>query len=441
MDEVARLRENILEQVRRYYEAAHRPGQTAPFVPEESRIGYAGRVYGAEEMVDLVDAALEFWLTSGRWTAAFEEGLAAFLGLPAALAVNSGSSANWLALLALTSPQLGDRRLERGDEVLTVACGFPTTVSPIVQYGAVPVFVDVDAATANADCDQLEAARTSRTKAVMLAHTLGNPFDLDRVKAFCDRFGLWLVEDNCDALGSRYRGKLTGTFGDIGTSSFYPPHHLTTGEGGAVYARSETLHGILLSLRDWGRDCHCPTGRDNCCGQRFSGQYGTLPPGYDHKYVYRHFGGNFKMTDLQAAIGCAQLKRLPDFIRKRRENYAYLREALADLPLRFMEPTPGSEPSWFGFLMMPDPAAGKTRAELVRFLESHRIQTRPLFAGNLTRHPCFEGLKAGRDYRVAAPLVNTDRLMNDALWVGVYPGMTEAKRAFMAEKIREFFRA
>ncbi len=440
MDRITQLRDSILKQVAEYYELVHKPDQTAPFSPGESRIGYAGRVFGAEEMVQLVEASLEFWLTAGRWTAEWEQGLADFLGVPAVLSVNSGSSANFLALQALTVPQLGERQIRRGDEVLTVACGFPTTVSPIVQYGAVPVFVDVDAATGNVDTEQLEAARSSQTKAVMLAHTLGNPFDLKRVKDFCDRYGLWLVEDNCDALGSLYQGRLTGTFGDIGTSSFYPPHHLTTGEGGAVYTRNSELHRILLSLRDWGRDCHCPTGMDNCCGNRFSGQYGTLPPGYDHKYVYRHFGSNLKMTDLQAAIGCAQLKRLPEFIRKRRENFAFLRDALADLPqIQIMEATPGSEPSWFGFLMTLTPDAGKERNDLARFLESRRIQTRNLFAGNLTRHPCFDGLVPGRDYRIAAPLIRTDRLMNDALWIGVYPGMTGEKLDYMASSVREFF--
>ncbi|MBQ4106132.1 MAG: lipopolysaccharide biosynthesis protein RfbH [Lentisphaeria bacterium] len=440
MDRITQLRDSILKQVAEYYELVHKPDQTAPFSPGESRIGYAGRVFGAEEMVQLVEASLEFWLTAGRWTAEWEQGLADFLGVPAVLSVNSGSSANFLALQALTVPQLGERQIRRGDEVLTVACGFPTTVSPIVQYGAVPVFVDVDAATGNVDTEQLEAARSSQTKAVMLAHTLGNPFDLKRVKDFCDRYGLWLVEDNCDALGSLYQGRLTGTFGDIGTSSFYPPHHLTTGEGSAVYTRNSELHRILLSLRDWGRDCHCPTGMDNCCGNRFSGQYGTLPPGYDHKYVYRHFGSNLKMTDLQAAIGCAQLKRLPEFIRKRRENFAFLRDALADLPqIRIMEATPGSEPSWFVFLMTLTPDAGKERNDLARFLESRRIQTRNLFAGNLTRHPCFDGLVPGRDYRIAAPLIRTDRLMNDALWIGVYPGMTGEKLDYMASSVREFF--
>ncbi|MBP5531783.1 MAG: lipopolysaccharide biosynthesis protein RfbH, partial [Lentisphaeria bacterium] len=308
MDEVKKLRSEILEKVREYYRLAHAHLADAPFVPGSSRVNYAGRVYDEAELVNTVDAGLDFWLTYGRYSKDFELRLAEYLGVKYALFVNSGSSANLLAFSALTSPLLGDRRIRRGDEVITVACAFPTTVAPIVQYGAVPVFVDVEAGTANIDASRLEAALSPRTKAVMIAHTLGNPFDVKAVKSFCDRHGLWLVEDNCDALGSRYRGKLTGTFGDIGTSSFYPTHHLTTGEGGAVYARNETLHGILLSLRDWGRDCHCPTGRDNCCGQRFSGQYGTLPPGYDHKYVYRHFGGNFKMTDLQAAIGCAQLK-------------------------------------------------------------------------------------------------------------------------------------
>ena len=436
MDELS-LKKEILSRVEAL--AALRGQEKPPFVPGESRINYAGRVYDEKELVNLVDAALEFWLTAGRYTREFEEKLAAYLGVGRALFVNSGSSANLLAFMTLTSPLLGKRRIERGDEVITVAAGFPTTVAPVVQYGAVPVFVDVEPGTANIDVSLLEAALSSRTKAVMLAHTLGNPFRLDAVKAFCDANRLWLVEDNCDALGSRYCGRLTGAWGDLGTSSFYPPHHMTTGEGGAVYTSDPLLAKIALSMRDWGRDCSCGSGEDNRCGSRFTRRFGTLPAGYDHKYVYSHFGYNLKATDLQAAIGCAQLDKLDGFTAARKRNFERLHDGLRELPeLALFERYPESDPSWFGFLIRLTPRAGFTRNELAEHLESRGIQTRNLFGGNLTRHPCFETLREGCDYRVAGRLANTDELMNNAFWIGLYPGMTGAKLDFMIETIRNY---
>ena len=439
MTEQKRLHDEILEKVREYWKLVHEPELSEPFQPGRTRIRYAGRVFDERELCNLTDACLEFWLTGGRYAEQLEHGLAEYLGLPFALLVNSGSSANLLAFLALTSPLLGDRRIQRGDEVITVAAGFPTTVSPILQYGAIPVFVDVERSTANVDPSRLEGALSGRTRAVMLAHTLGNPFHLAAVKEFCDRHDLWLIEDNCDALGSRYDGRLTGTWGDIGTSSFYPPHHMTTGEGGAVYTADPLLHRILLSMRDWGRDCTCPPGVDNRCGKRFSGQFGTLPPGYDHKYVYRHFGCNLKMTDLQAAVGCAQLEKLPEFVRKRKENFHVLREGLAGVPhLGYLSCYPESDPSYFGFLIMVEPDAPFTRNELVAHLEGSGVQTRNLFAGNLLRHPCFETLREGIDYRVSGSLEQTDFLMNQAFWIGVYPGMDSARLAYMIERIRTF---
>ena len=439
MDEVKRVHDEILEKVREYYRLAHLPREAAPFVPGESRVNYAGRVFDEAELVNAVDAGLEFWLTYGRYSREFERRLAEYLGVRYALLVNSGSSANLLAFSALTSPLLGERRIRRGDEVITVACAFPTTVAPIVQYGAVPVFVDVEAGSANIDAAQLEMAYSPRCKAVMIAHTLGNPFDIKAVKAFCDRRGLWLVEDNCDALGSRYDGRFTGTWGDIGTSSFYPPHHLTTGEGGAVYTDDPRLKKIMLSIRDWGRDCWCESGRDNSCGCRFTRQFGTLPVGYDHKYVYSHFGYNLKATEFQAAVGCAQLDKLSEFTAKRKANFRRLYDALRDLPeLSFFVKYPESDPAWFGFLITLTDRAAFSRNDLVKFLEARNIQTRNLFAGNLLRHPCFETLREGADYRVAGELANTEKIMNDAFWIGVYPGMTEEKLDFMAESIRGF---
>ena len=438
--EAEKLKEQILELSARYCQLVH-DTKDVPFVPGKSRVNYAGRCFDGKEMVNLVDSALEFWLTSGRYTRTFEEKFARMLGVKKALLVNSGSSANLLAFMTLTAQELGERRIKRGDEVITVAAGFPTTVSPVIQYGAVPVFVDIDEKTVNIDPELLEQALSPRTKAVMIAHTLGNPFDLDRVSAFCKKHHLWLVEDNCDALGSRYNGKFTGTFGDLGTSSFYPPHHLTMGEGGAVYTSDPLLAKIALSFRDWGRDCWCQSGCDNTCGCRFTKQFGTLPAGYDHKYVYSRFGYNLKATDMQAAIGCAQLEKLEEFTTLRRRNFEYLRSRLEKLPqLQIMEQLPQSEPSWFGFLMTLKEGTSFTRNDLATFLEQHNIQTRNLFSGNLTRHPCFEKLEEGKDYRIASTLVKTDVIMNRALWIGVYPGMNMEKLDYMAETIISFCR-
>ena len=445
----AELRRQILGLVEAYVEATRR--EERPFVPGRSPVRYAGRVHDAAEVTNLVAASLDFWLTEGRYAHRLENALAAYVGVPHCRLVNSGSSANLVAFSTLTSPRLGDRPVRPGDEVITVAAGFPTTVAPIVQHGAVPVFVDVERATANLDTRLLEAARTDRTRAVMAAHTLGNPFDLDAVVAFCRRHDLYLVEDNCDALGSVYTSLLgptaetrrTGSFGDLATSSFYPPHHMTTGEGGAVYARDEELDTIAASFRDWGRDCYCKSGKDNTCGLRFEHQLGQLPEGYDHKYTYSHFGYNLKMTDLQAAIGVAQVAKLDAFGTARRANFARLAEAVApygDL-LRLPVATERADPSWFGLLLSVEDGAPFTRNDLVRFLESRRIQTRMLFAGNLTRHPCFDELRAaGRGYRVVGELAETDRLMERALWLGVYPGMTEQQLDYMADTLDRFCR-
>ena len=434
------LKNEILELTARYYKLVHDQSGEA-FVPGKSRVNYAGRCFDEKEMTNLMDASLEFWLTSGRYTQRFEEKFAALLGVKKCLLVNSGSSANLLAFMTLTAPELGERRIRRGDEVITVAAGFPTTVSPIIQYGAVPVFVDIEPDTVNIDPALLEQALSDKTKAVMIAHTLGNPFDLEKVMAFCKKHDLWLVEDNCDALGSRYKGQLTGTFGHLGTSSFYPPHHLTMGEGGAVYTSDPLLAKIALSFRDWGRDCWCQSGCDNTCKCRFTKQFGTLPKGYDHKYVYSHFGYNLKATDLQAAIGCAQLDKLEGFSALRKRNYEFLYSRLKELPaLKIMEKQPGSDPAWFGFLVTLTDKASFSRNELAEFLESRNIQTRNLFSGNLTRHPCFEGLVPDQDYRVASSLEHTDVIMNNALWVGVYPGMSMEKLNYMAESFASFCR-
>ena len=409
---------------------------------EGDRIPYASRVYNEDEMVNLVDSALEFWLTSGRYTDEFEAELARYLGVRYCSLVNSGSSANLLAFMALTSPLLGERRICRGDEIITVAAGFPTTVTPAIQYGAVPVFVDVAIPQYNIDVTKLEAALSEKTKAVILAHTLGNPFDLKAVKAFCDAHGLWLVEDNCDALGSRYEidgeMKFTGTIGDIGTSSFYPPHHMTMGEGGAVYTDNALLNKIIRSFRDWGRDCVCPSGCDNLCGHRFDRQYGELPLGYDHKYVYSHFGYNLKATDMQAAVGCAQLKKFPSFVERRKHNFARLHKALEGTEDRLILPVAceHSDPSWFGFLITC--REGVDRNKVVQYVEEHGVQTRMLFAGNLIKHPCFDEMrKTGEGYRVSGTLENTDRIMADTFWVGVYPGMTDEMIDYMAKTIKE----
>lgn len=433
------LKKDILDRVEEYYRLVHQPKSSASFIPGKSRVNYAGRVFDEKEMVNLVDSSLEFWLTYGRWSKEFENGLADYLGIRFALLVNSGSSANLLAFSTLTSPLLGDRRIKRGDEVITVAAGFPTTIAPIVQYGAVPVFVDVELESANIDVSRLELALSPKTKAVMLAHTLGNPFNIKAVKAFCEKHGLWLVEDNCDALGSKYDGRFTGTWGDIGTSSFYPPHHMTMGEGGAVYTDNPLLKKIALSIRDWGRDCWCESGVDNTCGCRFTRQFGKLPVGYDHKYVYSHFGYNLKATDMQAAIGCAQLAKFPLFVEKRKANYERLYAGLKDVgALSVFRPYRESDPSWFGFLMTVKPDAGFSRNDLAQHLEAANIQTRNLFAGNILRHPCFETLAEGVDYRVAGDLTNTDVIMNSSLWIGLYPGMGEDRLDYMVRVIREF---
>ncbi len=411
----ARLRAEILEKVGEYYDEVH--AKKREYRPGD-RIGYGGRIFGAEEMYGLVSSALDFWLTAGPYARRFETEFAEYLGVKYCSLVNSGSSANLLAFYALTSPLLGERRVKQGDEVITVACGFPTTVAPILQYGAVPVFVDVTLPGLNADVAQIEAAVTEKTKAVFLAHTLGNPFDLNAVKRICSERGLWLIEDNCDALGSRCETpegwRYTGTVGDVGTSSFYPPHHMTMGEGGAVYTNNALIKRAVESFRDWGRDCFCASGNDDSCGKRFERQYGELPPDYDHKYVYSHFGYNLKVTDMQAAIGCEQLLKLPGIIRARKENWAYLRSGLdrfAD-KLILPEATENSDPSWFGFLICVREDAGFTRDELVAHLERHNIQTRMLFAGNLVKHPCFDRMRAtGDGYRVVGGLENTDRIM------------------------------
>jgi len=431
-------RAKILEQVKEYAEKYH---AVKPY-EEGDRIPYARRVYGQEEMVNLVDSSLEFWLTAGRYTDEFEKKFAEYLGVKFCSLVNSGSSANLGAFMAFTSPLLKERRIKRGDEVITVAAGFPTTVAPVIQYGAIPVFVDVTIPQYNIDVTKLEEALSDKTKAVMIAHTLGNPFDLKAVKEFCTKHNLWLVEDNCDALGSKYtidgEEKFTGTIGDIGTSSFYPPHHMTMGEGGAIYTDNPLLNKCIRSMRDWGRDCVCPSGRDNFCGHRFDGQYGLLPQGYDHKYVYSHFGYNLKATDLQAAVGCAQIVKFPSFVERRRHNFDRLWEGLKDCQDKLILPeaAPNSRPSWFGFMMTVK--EGVDRVKVVKYIEDHGVQTRNLFAGNLTKHPCFDEMRAtGEGYRVVGELTNTDRIMNDTFWIGVYPGMTDEMIDYMIKKIKE----
>lgn len=433
------LKQEILQKTKEYYELVHKPNKEQEFQEGQTYINYAGRVFDEKEMQNLVDSALDFWLTFGEYSRQFEKKLAKFLGSRWAFLVNSGSSANLLAFFALTSPLLKERQIKRGDEVITVAAGFPTTIAPIIQYGAIPVFVDVELTHVNIDVTQLELALSPKTKAVMLAHTLGNPFDIAVVKAFCDKHNLWLIEDNCDALGSLYDGKFTGTFGDIGTSSFYPPHHLTMGEGGAVYTNNPLLKKIILSMRDWGRDCWCESGVDNTCGCRFTQQFGSLPKGYDHKYVYSHFGFNLKATDMQAAVGLAQLEKIENFIQKRIQNYNKLYEGLKDLKCFIINKAQkNSVPSWFGFLMTLTDDAKFTRNEIVEFLEQNKIQTRNLFAGNMLRHPAFESLKIDKDYRVVGDLKNTDKIMNDSFWVGVYPGMSEKSIEFIIKTIKEF---
>lgn len=434
-------RAEILKMVSEYCDTYHNQNKE---YSEGDRIPYASRVYDHDEMVNLVDSSLDFWLTSGRYTDEFEKKLAEYLDVRFCSLVNSGSSANLLAFMTLTSPLLGDRRVKRGDEVITVAAGFPTTVTPMIQYGAVPVFVDVTIPQYNIDVTKLEEALSPKTKAVMIAHTLGNPFDLKAVKEFCQKNSLWLIEDNCDALGSTYtidgKTRQTGTIGDIGTSSFYPPHHMTMGEGGAVYTNNPVLNKIARSFRDWGRDCVCNPGQDNMCGHRFDRQYGELPLGYDHKYVYSHFGYNLKATDMQAAIGCAQLEKFPSFVERRKENFRRMKLQLAGLEeyLILPEAAENSDPSWFGFLITCK--EGVDRNALVQYIEDHGVQTRMLFAGNLTKHPCFDEMRKEKEgYRVVGDLTNTDRIMNESFWVGLYPGMSEKKIDYMAKVIRNYF--
>lgn len=410
---------------------------------EGDRITYAARVFDEKEMCALTDATLDFWLTTGRFAEKFEKDFSSWLGVRYAHLVNSGSSANLIAFMTLTAPELGERQIKKGDEVITVACGFPTTITPIIQYDAIPVFVDVTIPQYNIDVTELQKALSPKTKAVMVAHTLGNPFDLQAVKEFCERNKLWLIEDNCDALGSQYtingETRYTGTWGDIGTSSFYPPHHMTMGEGGCVYTNNPKLNRLILSYRDWGRDCVCPSGHDNYCGHRFDGKYGELPLGYDHKYVYSHFGYNLKVTDMQAAIGCEQLKKFPTFIERRRHNWNRLHDALNVISDKVLLPEPAlnSNPSWFGFLITLKPDSGLNRNDVTQFVEKHNIQTRLLFSGNIIKHPCFDQIRGTSAYRVVGDLKNTDYIMNNTFWVGVYPGMTDGMIDYMAKIIFE----
>lgn len=439
MTPAEQLKNEILQKTKEYYELVHKPMQDKEFVSGKSRVNYAGRVFDEKEMINLVDSSLDFWLTYGSYSKTFEKKLADYLGVRWTFLVNSGSSANLLAFYALTSPLLGDRQVKRGDEVITVAAGFPTTVAPVVQYGAIPVFVDMELTHFNIDVSELEKALSPKTKAIMIAHTLGNPFNLRAVKEFCDKHNLWLIEDNCDALGSTYEDKPTGTWGDIGTSSFYPPHHMTMGEGGATYTDNPLLKKIMLSMRDWGRDCWCESGIDNTCGCRFSQSFGTLPKGYDHKYVYSHFGFNLKVSDMQAAIGVAQLEKFPTFVEKRKENFAKLYEGLSGIDgLILNTATPNSDPSWFGFMITLADEVNFTRNELVEHLENANIQTRNLFAGNMLRHPMFDSMVNGSDHRVIGELPNTDKIMNDSFWIGLYPGMGDEAIEYMVSKIKEF---
>ncbi|WP_417762079.1 lipopolysaccharide biosynthesis protein RfbH [Shewanella sp.] len=428
------LREQIAELVGKYAEQALAPKM---FVAGQSVVPPSGKVIGAKELQLMVEASLDGWLTTGRFNDAFEKKLGEYIGVPHVLTTTSGSSANLLALTALTSHKLGERALKPGDEVITVAAGFPTTVNPAIQNGLIPVFVDVDIPTYNIDAALIEAAVTEKTKAIMVAHTLGNPFNLAEVRKIADKYNLWLVEDCCDALGTKYDGQMVGTFGDIGTVSFYPAHHITMGEGGAVFTKSKELKVIIESFRDWGRDCYCAPGCDNTCGKRFGQQLGSLPSGYDHKYTYSHLGYNLKITDMQAACGLAQLERVEEFVAQRKANFAYLKAGLSSCAefLELPEATPNSEPSWFGFPITLKETAGVSRIELVKFLDDAKIGTRLLFAGNLTRQPYFEG----REYRVVEDLTNTDRIMNQTFWIGIYPGLTKEHLNYVISKFEEFF--
>lgn len=439
------LRKMAIQAAIRYYAFEHK--NRGLFKPGD-RIPYAGRIFDEREIAALVDSSLDFWLTAGRYAEKFEKHFTKFLEIRHCSLTNSGSSANLLAFSALTSPELGDRKIQKGDEVITVAAAFPTTVAPIIQYGAVPVFIDISLPTYNIAVSGLEKALSNKTKAVMLAHTMGNPFDLETTKDFCDRNNLWLVEDNCDSLGSRYlyrgRWRYTGTIGHLGTSSFYPPHHITMGEGGAVYTNDIRLKRLVESFRDWGRNCWCPSGRDNTCRRRFKQQFGELPFGYDHKYVYSHFGYNLKVTDLQAAVGCAQLEKLPGFIATRKKNWQKLRKGLEELEEYFImpEPAPNSDPSWFGFLLTVRTGVGFGRDDIVRYLEKKGIQTRMLFAGNLLSHPCFDEMRASKKgYRIAGKLTNTHRAMRDSFWVGVYPGLSDPMITRLIKTIHSFVSA
>lgn len=439
----AEARNHIKALVAEYYHDFMEPADSKENFKPGDRISYASRVYDEKEMQSLTDAMLDFWLTTGRFSDQFEKKFAEWIGVKYAHLVNSGSSANLIAFSVLTAPELGERQIKRGDEVITVACGFPTTVTPILQYGAVPVFVDVTVPQYNIDVTKLEEALSEKTKAVMIAHTLGNPFDIKVVKAFCDKHNLWLVEDNCDALGTQYVidgiTKFSGTWGDLGTSSFYPPHHMTMGEGGCVYTDNPLLHRLILSYRDWGRDCICPSGHDNFCGHRYDGQFGELPNGYDHKYVYSHLGYNLKVTDLQAAVGVEQLKKFPSFIERRIHNWDRLRKALEPIADKIIlpEPAEGSRPSWFGFLISVKEKTGIDRNKVTKYIEEHNVQTRLLFSGNLIKHPCFDQIRGTTAYRVVGELTNTEFIMNHTFWVGVYPGMTDKMIDYMAKVIIE----
>jgi CDP-6-deoxy-D-xylo-4-hexulose-3-dehydrase len=435
------LKDKIFKLVKEYYDSVHKPYQIKEFNPDKDKINYAGRVFNEREIINLVDSGLDFWLTAGRFANQFEKEFAEFLGVKYCLLTNSGSSANLLAISALTSPKLDEKRLKPGDEVITTACAFPTTVNPIIQNNLIPVFLDVDIGTYNIQVDKIEPAISEKTRAIFLAHTLGNPFDLHKVLKICEKYNLWLIEDNCDALGSKYKGKYTGFFGHIATFSFYPAHHITTGEGGALTTNDDQLKRLIESFRDWGRDCWCASGKDNTCGKRFGWQLGELPYSYDHKYIYSLFGYNLKVTDMQAAIGVAQLEKLPSFIEARKRNWKILREGLDDLSDVFIlpEPTPYSDPSWFGFILTVKENTKFSRDEIVKYLEESGIQTRMLFAGNIIRHPAFDEMrKSGKGYRVVGDLCNTDMIMNDTFWIGVYPGLKEKMIEFMIKKIREF---
>jgi CDP-6-deoxy-D-xylo-4-hexulose-3-dehydrase len=439
----AEARAQIKALVAEYYKNFKETIESKSDFKPGDRISYASRVYDEKEMQSLTDAMLDFWLTTGRFSEKFEREFAEWIGVRYAHLVNSGSSANLLAFMVLTAPELGERQIKCGDEVITVACSFPTTVTPILQYGAVPVFVDVTLPQYNIDVSKLEDALSDRTKAVMIAHTLGNPFDLKAVRRFCKEHDLWLVEDNCDALGSKYtidgKTQYTGTWGDIGTSSFYPPHHMTMGEGGCIYTDNPLLHRLILSYRDWGRDCVCPSGNDNFCGHRYDGQFGQLPQGYDHKYVYSHFGYNLKVTDLQAAVGVEQLKKFPSFIERRIHNWKRLHKALESIENKIIlpEPAENSSPSWFGFLISVRPETGLDRNSVIRYIENHNVQTRLLFSGNLVKQPCFDQIRGTDAYRIVGSLDNTEFITDNTFWVGVYPGMTDEMIDYMAQIIIE----